>query len=152
MLKDELLLYSQIILIKRDKQGRILEAITTPPVDIVTTVGKEKAASHLANTSISTTWFSKIALGTNNDTESTEDLALGNEIYSVDLDDVWASGCAVFGRWNITASDIGSDSYSIYELGLKNGDDDLIARQVLNSSFDFSGLQQMDANWKVTVI
>ncbi len=136
--------------VKLLEEGKPDQELCVWTKDIVTTVGKERAASHLANTPANT-WFTQIALGTNDDEESTEDLALGAEIYKVDLSTVWANGQTVFGNKIIEANDIGVDSYTLWEIGLLNASDDLIARQVFASSITFTGNQKLDFLWGVIV-
>ncbi len=119
--------------------------------DIVTTLGKNRAASHLANPNPGNEWITQLALGTNNDPESTEDPSLGAEIYKVDLSTVWAVGETIFGNKIIEANDIGVASYTIWEIGLLNVNNILIARQVFESSITFTGNEKLDFLWGVII-
>jgi len=152
MIKDEITIQQALAITKIDEDG-IETELEICPLDIVTTVGKERAASHLANSVPAKEWFTHIALGTNDDAESTEDLSLGTEIYRVALDTVFANGQTVFGHSIITANDIGVDSYTLWEVGLLDASagGNLIARQVFNSSITFTGNEKLEFLWGVIV-
>lgn len=135
-----------VVKIHEDGREELLIVFTN---DLVTTVGKEAAASHHANSAPGSTWFTKLALGTGESDESTEDVALDAEIYVVVLDSVSASGASVYGLVTITATDIGADIYVIKEIGLKNVLDVLIARQVFETAITFTGAEQIAFQWKV---
>ena len=121
--------------------------------DIVTTRGKNRAASHLANSNPGKTWFTHIALGENDDAESTEDVALGDETYRVALDSVFASGETVFGRVVIQADSVDSGTVTIKELGLLDAGSggNLICRQVPNTALSASGTEKWDILWGLIV-
>lgn len=121
--------------------------------NVITTVGKQRAASHLGSTP-SKTWFTHIAVGDNSDTPvATGDLALASEIHREALDSVWVSGVTVFGQFSITASDIGSGSQTIRELGLLDAASggNLITHQNLVTAITISGSERIDGLWGVIV-
>lgn len=153
MIKDYLYLQPQFLVIDKIFKDGHRENIYAFALDVVTTVGKNRAASHLANSAPGKTWFTDIALGTNQDAESTEDLSLGDEFYRVTLNSVWAVGETVFGNSIIEGSDIGVDEYTVWELGLLNAaaGGDLICRQVLGSAVTVDGTEKLDILWGVIV-
>lgn len=164
MLKDSIKL-TTICTIKKIYEDGTWEIIDVIAGDIVTTIGKNRAASHLANSSNADTWFTDLALGTNDDAESTEDVALGAEIFRValdgvagdggagDLNTVFAVGETVFGRAVIQADSIAAGTVTIKELGLLDAavGGNLICRQVPNNELSFSGTEKLDILWGVIV-
>lgn len=162
MIRDTISLRPICIITKIDEDGtpHFVEVITG---DIVTTVGKNRAASHLGNSGNATTWFTHLALGTNTDAESTEDLSLGAEIYRVALDGVagdgitpntvFAVGETVFGHAVIQADSIGAGTITIGELGLLDQavGGNLDCRQVPANALEFSGTEKLDLLWGVIV-
>lgn len=153
MFKDYMPIKYHILNITKIHEDGSREEVACQALDVVTTIGKNRAASHLANSVPGKTWFTDIALGTNQDAESTEDLSLGAEFYRVTLDTVWAVGETVFGNSIIEGNDIGADTYTIWELGLLNtaAGGDLICRQVLASSVSLNGTEKLDILWGVIV-
>jgi hypothetical protein len=152
MIRDNIKLTS-ICTIKKIYEDGTSEIIDVIAGDIVTTIGKNRAASQLANSGNATEWFTHIALGTNDDAESTEDVALGAEIYRVALDNIFATGETVFGHVIIQADSIAAGTVTIKELGLLNAavGGQLICRQVPNSELEFSGTEKLDVSWGVIV-
>ena len=153
MFKDNLninMSVATLIIIDEDGNIRHKEVYTG---DIVTTVGKNRAASHLANSVPAKEWFTHIALGTNTDAESTEDPSLGAEFYRVALDVIWAVGETVFGHVVIQADVIGAGIITIAELGLLDASvgGNLICRQVLDTAETFSGTEKVNILWGVIV-
>ncbi len=145
MFKDRLLLTTEFSLFLID--GNISIPLEIKTGDLVTTRGKERAASILADND----WVTDIAIGTNNDAESTEDLALGAEFYEEALDSVGANGQTVLCAYEIEALDIGGATYTVRELGLKDASDNLICRQVLDTAIEFSGTQKLAGVWGIIV-
>lgn len=145
MLKDKIILPVMFSLYLVDGGLPLPLEITTG--DLVTTRGKERAASILADND----WVTDIALGTNNDPESTEDLALGAEFYEEALNSVAANGQTVLCAYEIEALDIGEATYTVRELGLKDAANNLICRQVLDTAIEFSGTQKLAGVWGIIV-
>ena len=162
MIRDKLSLRVLCTITKVHKDGT-RELVDVIANDIVTTVGKNRAASQLANSLNTKTWFTHLALGTNTDAESTEDLALGAESYRVALDGVAGDGLipnsiyavseTVFGHAVIQADSVGAGDITVGELGLLDASStgNLICRQVPNEALEFSGTEQLDIEWGVIV-
>lgn len=152
MIKDYIALRQEVV-IKKILADGTEQDFGTFSSDIVTTVGKNRAASHLANVLPGKTWFTHLALGTNQDAESTEDVALGAEFYRVALDSVFAVGETVFGRSIVQADTIGAGTITVVELGLLDAlvGGNLQARQVLETAFTFSGTEKFDLLWGVMI-
>ncbi len=163
MLRDILNIHDSICFVSIiDKNGlpHLVEVVTG---DIVTTVGKNRAASHLANLANAKTWFTHLALGTNADAESTEDPSLGTEIYRIALDGVagdglvpntiFAVGETVFGHAIIQADSVAVGTVTVAEVGLLDAlvGGNLICRQVLSNALTFSVTEKLDLLWGVIV-
>lgn len=137
---------------KYSEDDILLQTIFTP--NIVTTVGKQRLASHVATLSNANYWFSHIALG-DDDTVAAAigDLSLTNEIYREAFDSVFASGNTIFGQSQIVATDIGGSTYSIEECALYDAisGGNLICRQVLATSVEISGGEKADVLWGVVM-
>lgn len=85
---------------------------------MVTTVGKQRLASHLASTP-SQYAFTYIAFGTGDTAANAADLALETEIYRVAFDSVYQDDNVLVGEKLLKGSDIGSeDSYTVNEVGV----------------------------------
>lgn len=153
MIKDNISVHDSICTVKKIYEDGTKELIDVIAGDIVTTIGKNRAASHLANSGNAVEWFTHIALGTNNDAESTEDIALGAEIYRVALDSIFAVGETVFGHVIIQADSVAAGIVVVKELGLLNAaaGGQLICRQVPNNELSFSGTEKLDILWGVIV-
>jgi len=162
MLRDEIQIQPACTVYIIDVDG-VRHLVDICAGDIVTTVGKNRAASHLANLGNATEWFTHLALGTNTDAESTEDLSLGAEIYRVALDNVagdgltpnniFATGETVFGHAVIQADSVAAGTVTVAEVGLLDAlvGGNLICRQVLSNALTLSGTEKLDILWGVIV-
>lgn len=153
-IKDSIRPAGSIIITKLDANDNILEVWKIE--NTVTTRGKERCASNLAVANPGNSWFSHLALGTNTDEESTEDLSLGDEFYRVELDEVYAAGATIFGHVVIEANDIEVDvEQVIYELGLLDAavGGNLICRHTenLTTGVSWIGTEKIDVLWGVVV-
>ncbi|GAG53316.1 unnamed protein product [marine sediment metagenome] len=165
MIKDILNVHDFVCTFTKIDEDGIPHFIEVVTGDIVTTVGKNRAASQLANLGNLKTWFTHLALGTNDDAESTEDVALGAEIYRValdgvagdggagDLNIVFAVGETVFGRAVIQADSVDAGIITVKELGLLDSliGGNLICRQVPNNELTFTGTEKLYILWGVIV-
>lgn len=151
-LKDRITLNGFIIITKLDAEGNILNRWEVE--NIVTTIGKQRCASNLAVANPGKSWFTHLALGTNTDAASTEDLALGAEFYREALDSVYAVGVTVFGNTVIEANDIVVGvQQNLYELGLLDAvsGGNLICRHVLSTVISWINTEKIDVLWGVVV-
>lgn len=107
----------------------------------LTTVGKRRIASHLANAVPVKELITHIALGTDDTPESESNLALGAEIYRVALAEVIQDNKGCIGDVTIAGSDIGTASYTIKEIGFLDAvsGGNLIWRHVLDTAITLSG-------------
>ena len=153
-LLDKVKVYGGIVLRKNG------ESVYVP--NVVTTVGKERLASHCANKASTNYWFSHLAFGIGTDEASTEDLALTSEFYRVEFDAVFTTKATVFGSVKITGNLIdtylgvalGSGSYNIYELGLLDAitGGNLICRQTLPQAWTITGNEELEVLWGITML
>jgi len=100
---------------------------------MVTTVGKQRLASHLASAP-SQTVFTHIAFGTGDTAATAADLALEAEILRVEFDSVYQDDRVCFGKKQVQGADFGDeDEYTIKELGVLDAASggNLICRSVL---------------------
>lgn len=137
---------------KLDSDGNLIQEWMYP--NVVTTIGKQRCASHLANSSPGKTWFTHIALSTNTDAVSTEDLALDNEFYREALDTVFAADATVFGSIIMEGNDIGAGTtWTVYKVGLLDAASggNLICQQLLGTAVEFEGTEKLEILWGVIV-
>lgn len=163
MLKDVLNIHDFVCTITKIDEDGVPHLIEVETGDIVTTTAKNRAASHLANSGNANTWFTHLALGTNDNAESTEDPSLGAEIFRVALDGVagdginpntvFAAGETVFGHAIIQADSVAAGIVTVKEVGLLDAavGGNLICRQVPNNALTFSGTEKLDILWGVIV-
>jgi hypothetical protein len=119
-----------------------------PRLTGITSIGLQRIASHLASAP-SQTLVTYLALGDDDTAFLPSDLALGNETYRVVVDSVFADGRVCFESVEIIASDIGAGTITIAEMGLYDAvvGGNLIARQVLDTAFTFSGAEKIRVLW-----
>ncbi|KKN63202.1 hypothetical protein LCGC14_0503920 [marine sediment metagenome] len=121
--------------------------------NVITTVGLERMASHLADSTPGKELFTHFALGSGTTlAEAIGNPALETQIYIEAFDNIFASGPIIFGYTSLVATDIGVGSYSIGEVGLFDAlsGGNLIARQLLDTVIsNFTGADQIDTLWGI---
>jgi hypothetical protein len=151
---DKVKLLGGILISKNDEEPIFIQ-------NIVCRIGRERAASHLANSMLTFPLFSYLGVGSGILPASTEDLSLADEFYRVKLDTVWAVNYTLFGSVDITGLLIdayvgvgpGIGEYTISEWGLLNKDTngDLICHQTPDYQFTITGDDKLSVLWGVTV-
>lgn len=152
MYNENIAVSGGVFIVIYNAQNEAVRNIFVP--NVVTKVGRQRLVSHLATSSNTNTWFSHIALGDDDTVSATEDdLSLTSEIYREAFDTVFASGETIFGQSEIVATDLGTGSYTIKEVGLYDAASggNLICRQVLSSSITISGGEKISVLWGVVV-
>jgi hypothetical protein len=154
-IRDQIKLYGGILLL----HSEIPEPIYIE--NVVCSVGKQRCASHLASYPSTNYWFSHLAIGTGVSEASTEDLALDDEFYRVQLDSVYAEGYIVYGSVTLTGLlidayldvTLGSGDYDITEFGLLDAmsGGNLICRQKISVQLGLTGAESLEVLWGVIV-
>lgn len=112
---------------------------------MVTTVGLQRMASILA----ANNFITHMAVGDDDTAENVADLALGNELHRVALDNIAQSDQVCWGVGTVTASDIGVGSYSIKEYGFFDAGSggNMLCRVVLDTAVVITGAQKFIGAW-----
>ena len=122
--------------------------------NVITTVGLQRMASHMADDAPGKELFTHMAYGTGvTSAESVENGSLETEIHRKSFDNIFAAGVILFGDVTLLASEIGGDSYVISEVGLYDASagGNLIARQLMDSSayMTITGAERIDTLWGI---
>lgn len=114
---------------------------------MITSVGYEQCASHLASDAPGETMLPYLALGTDDTDEAVSDLALGAEIYRGAFTEVAQSGNTVLAKLVVQASDIGAESsYTIKEIGFFDAASggNCLSRTILDASITLTGSKRIE--------
>lgn len=150
-IRDYVKLVGGVAVIVYNPDGSIRSEQYSP--NLITTIGLERGASHLASPSVSNSWFSHVGFSASVIAATIDTLALTDPFYRVVLDSVTQSGSSVIGRVLVTATDIGASTYSISQLGLFDAlaGGNLICMQVLGTAVSITGSDQAEVIWAVTL-
>jgi len=154
-ISDKIKLYGGLLISKNGEEPVEIQ-------NIVCSVGRQMLATHAANSMLTNSWFSHLAVGSGILPASTEDLALDDEIYRVQFDSVFASNYTVYGTVEITGLMIdayvgvgpGVGEYFLTEWGLMDADSggNLICHQVPDYQFNVQGDDILEIIWGVVFV
>ena len=151
---EKIKLYGGLLISKNEAEPVYIQ-------NVVCRIGRERAASHLANSMLPNPLFNYLAVGKGILSASTEDLALVDEFYRVQLDTVWSVNYTLFGAVDITGLMIdsytgvgpGVGDYIVSEWGLFNNDTfgDLICHQTPDYQFTIQGDDILSVLWGIVL-